>query len=60
MGFTGSHLEQFVEVPNATFLRLLLGDLGLFKMDVFVVKCLKGDKSALKVKHALDISCHPK
>lgn len=60
-----SHLQQFVEVRNVTFLRLLLGDLRLFEMDVFVVKCLQGDErksllapSVFKVKCAVDIYYH--
>lgn len=39
-----SHLQQFVEVFDVTFLNLLRRDLRLFKMDVFVVKCLEEDK----------------
>lgn len=44
LGLTVSHLQQFVEMCNVTFLRLLLGDLRLFEMDVFVVKCLQEDE----------------
>lgn len=39
-----SHLQQFVEVFDVTFLRLLGWDLRLFEMDVLVVKCLMEDR----------------
>lgn len=42
-----SHLQQFVEVFDVTFLRLLGGDLRLFEMDVLVVKCLMEDRGGV-------------
>lgn len=39
-----SYLQQFVEVFDMTFLDLLRGDLRLFEMDVFVVKCLEEER----------------
>lgn len=39
-----AHLQQFVEVFNMTFLHFFCGNLCLFEMDVFIVKCLREDK----------------
>lgn len=42
-----THLQQFVEVFDVTFLDLLRRDLRFFEMDVLVVKCLKEEKQKL-------------
>lgn len=47
-----SHLQQFVEVFDVTFLHLLLWDLRLFEMDVLVVKCLEEGKGRFYVRLA--------
>lgn len=41
-----SYLQEFVEVFDVTFLRLLGGNLRLFEMDVLVVKCLEEEQEA--------------
>lgn len=42
-----SHLQQFVEVFDVTFLDLLRRDLRFFEMDVLIVKCLREEKQKL-------------